>query len=321
MGKILIIGAGAMGSAFTFPCIDNKHTVTVAGSPLENDQIDILIKDSFHKHLDCKLSDKITFIKAEKIKEEIKNNYDVVVVGVNSKGINWISNELNSINLKSPILLLTKGLAIKNNKFQILTNLFKNPNVTGVAGPCLAKDLSKKNKTGVVFTNKNISSAEKIGNLVKTDYYFMDYSDDLIGVEICAAIKNLYSMLIGSSNDLNTAAILMQKSVSEMGNFIKLFGGKEKTVYGLAGLGDLYVSIAGGRNRKMGQYLGEGYSYSQAKSKFMLNDTIEGAELAFDIGRKILKDVPKKDFPLMYSLVDSLLNDKKLDIKWQNSSH
>ncbi len=133
-----------MGSAFTFPCIDNKHTVTVAGSPLENDQIDILIKDSFHKHLDCKLSDKITFIKAEKIKEEIKNNYDVVVVGVNSKGINWISNELNSINLKSPILLLTKGLAIKNNKFQILTNLFKNPNVTGVAGPCLAKDLSKK---------------------------------------------------------------------------------------------------------------------------------------------------------------------------------
>lgn len=113
----------------------------------------------------------------------------------------------------------------------------------------------------------------------------------------------------------------MQKSVSEMGNFIKLFGGKEKTVYGLAGLGDLYVSIAGGRNRKMGQYLGEGYSYSQAKSKFMLNDTIEGAELAFDIGRKILKDVPKKDFPLMYSLVDSLLNDKKLDIKWLNSSH
>ena len=59
MSKILIIGAGAMGSAFTFPCIDNKHTVTVAGSPLENDQIDILIKDSFHKHLDCKLSDKI----------------------------------------------------------------------------------------------------------------------------------------------------------------------------------------------------------------------------------------------------------------------
>ena len=51
MSKILIIGAGAMGSAFTFPCIDNKHDVTLIGSPLENDQIDNLIKDSFHKNL------------------------------------------------------------------------------------------------------------------------------------------------------------------------------------------------------------------------------------------------------------------------------
>ena len=59
MSKILIIGAGAMGSAFTFPCIDNKHDVTLIGSPLENDQIDNLNKDSFHKNLNCKLSDKI----------------------------------------------------------------------------------------------------------------------------------------------------------------------------------------------------------------------------------------------------------------------
>ena len=305
-----------MGSAFTFPCIDNKHAVTLLGSPLENDQIESLNKDNFHKHLNCKLSSKITFLKADKLKEQIKINYDVVVVGVNSKGINWISDELNSAEKKLPILMLTKGLTVKKDKLQILTNLFKGNNITAGAGPCLAKDLSKRNKTGVVFTNKNISSAEMIGNLVKTDYYFMDYSNDLVGVEICAAIKNLYSMVIGSSKDLNTAAILMQKSVSEMGNFIKLFGGTEKTVYGLAGLGDLYVSIAGGRNRKMGQHLGEGYSYSEAKSKFMKNDTIEGAELAFEIGPKILKDITKKDFPIMYSLIESIVEDKKFVINF-----
>ena len=180
----------------------------------------------------------------------------------------------------------------------------------------LAKDLSKRNKTGVVFTNKNISSAEVIGKLVKTSYYFMDYSDDIVGVEMCAAIKNFYSMVIGSAKDLNTAAILMQKSVIEMGKFIKLFGGSEQTVYGLAGLGDLYVSIAGGRNRKMGQHLGEGYSYSEAKKKFMPNDTVEGAELAFEIGPKILKDLSKKDFPIMYSLVESICKDKKFVINF-----
>ncbi len=316
MSKILIIGAGSMGSAFTFPCIDNKHQVMLIGSPLENDQIENLKINSFHKHLNCKLSDKVSFNKANNLKDEIKNNYDVIVVGVNSKGIDWISKELNSINSKAPILLLTKGLTIKNEKLEILTNLFKNPNITAVAGPCLAKDLSKRNKTGVIFTNQNISLAEDIGKFVKTDYYFMDYSNDIVGVEMCAAIKNLYSMVIGSSKDLNTAAILMQKSVLEMGKFIKLFGGLEQTVYGLAGLGDLYVSIAGGRNRKMGQYLGEGHSYSHAKKKFMPNDTVEGAELAFEIGPKILKDISKKDFPIMHLLIETLIKDKKFVINF-----
>ena len=126
MSKILIIGAGAMGSAFTFPCIDNKHDVTLIGSPLENDLIENLNKDSFHKHLNCKLSDKIVFLNSKSLNEEIKKKYDVIVLGVNSKGINWISSELNSSNSKTPLLLLTKGLSVKNDKLEILTNLFKN---------------------------------------------------------------------------------------------------------------------------------------------------------------------------------------------------
>ena len=73
-----------MGSAFTFPCIDNKHDVTLIGSPLENDQIEKLNKDSFHKHLNCKLSDKIIFLSSKSLSEEIKKKYDVIVLGVNS---------------------------------------------------------------------------------------------------------------------------------------------------------------------------------------------------------------------------------------------
>ena len=62
-----------------------------------------------------------------------------MVVGVNSKGIDWISNQLNSLNSNVPMLLLTKGLSVKNNKLEILTNLFKNSNVSGVAGPLFSK--------------------------------------------------------------------------------------------------------------------------------------------------------------------------------------
>tara|TARA_B100000686_G_scaffold339857_1_gene414596 strand:- start:102 stop:1082 length:981 start_codon:yes stop_codon:yes gene_type:complete len=326
MSKILILGAGAMGSAFTFPCTDNGNNVSLIGTPLENDIIDELNnKNKFHKILDCTLPEKLEILKIDKLSEKLKEKPDLLVIAVNSKGIEWASKEVvKNFNIKTSILLLTKGLTVNNNKFEILTDKFKfimgnnyrNLHISAVAGPCLAKDLAKKIQSSVVFANTNIELVKNISKLISTEYYFIEHSKDLYGVEMCAAIKNFYSMIIGSAKGLNEAANLMQKSIFEMVNFTKALGGKEETVYGLSGLGDLYVSSAGGRNSKMGKYLGDGYVYSKAKSKFMPNETVEGAELAFEIGPKILKDVNKKKFPLMYSLVDSLYNDKKLEIKW-----
>ena len=66
----------------------------------------------------------------------------------------------------------------------------------------------------------------------------------------------------------------------------------------------------------MGKYLGNGYDYKKAKSEFMPNDTIEGAELALEIGPKILKECKKEKLPLMISLVESICHNKKLNIDW-----
>ena len=317
MSKILIIGAGAMGSAFSFPCIDNGHQVNIVGSPLEDTVINGLSKNNFHHGLNCNLEKNIKFLKVDKLQEQLKIKPDLIVIGVNSKGIDWISKELESANnLKIPLLLLTKGLNIQNNKFTILTDRFKNSEITAVAGPCLAKDLSKRNKTAVIFANKIINKANKISQLIQNNYYLVETSNDLIGIEVCAAIKNLYSMIIGSAIELNTAAFLLNKSIIEMNKFVKLLGGSERSVYGLAGLGDLYVSSAGGRNSKMGQLLGKGHLYTEAKAKFMANETIEGAELAMEIGKKVLKDFSQKDLPLMHALIDAICNNKKFTIKW-----
>ena len=73
--------------------------------------------------------------------------------------------------------MLTKGLNIQNNKFTILTDRFKNSEITVVAGPCLAKDLSKRNKTAVIFANKNINKANKISQLIKNNYYLVETSN------------------------------------------------------------------------------------------------------------------------------------------------
>jgi len=342
MKKIVIIGAGAMGSAFSVPCEENSHEVFLVGSFLEDKLIEDIKKlDNFHPNLKCQLPKKVKVMKfSEFINKKIKE-IDLLVIGVSSKGIDWIGEEIsNFYDKKTNILLLTKGLTIIDNQFETLAEKLKkilknrninDPKISAVGGPCLANGLANKINSSVVLANENIEIVKDIGNIISTNYYSTEYSNDLVGVEVCAAIKNLYSMIIGASEGLcsdkaqkdtkkkyflNTAASLMYKSINEMIHFTKRLNGQEGTVYGLAGLGDLYVSSAGGRNSKMGKLLGEGNTYQDAKEKFMKNDTVEGAELIFEIGDKILKEFDRKKIPLMMSLIDTIKKDKKLKIDW-----
>ena len=83
---------------------------------------------------------------------------------------------------------------------------------------------------------------------------------------------------------------------------------------GLAGIGDLYVSAAGGRNSKMGGFLGKGFTFKTAKKRFMPNDTVEGEQLVREIAPFILKKIDKKKIPLMINLFRAILNNKKLKL-------
>jgi glycerol-3-phosphate dehydrogenase (NAD(P)+) len=192
---------------------------------------------------------------------------------------------------------------------------YKGANISVLKGPCLAKELARKNQTSVVIANKNINVAKAIGKKISTKYYLTEYSRDVIGIEVCSAIKNIYSMIIGAGQSLNASSNLFQKSIIEMKYLTKYFKGKDETTSGLAGIGDLYVSAAGGRNSKMGSYLGKGYTFKNAKKKFMLKDTVEGEQLAREIAPYILKKIDEKKIPLMVNLLKTIVNNKKLEIK------
>ena len=166
-----------------------------------------------------------------------------------------------------------------------------------------------------VIANRNLKNAQSIGKLISTKYYIAEYSDDIIGVEVCSAIKNIYSMIIGAGQSLNSSSNLFQKSLIEMRYLTRYFKGKEETISGLAGVGDLYVSAAGGRNSKMGSYLGKGFNFKTAKKRFMPNDTVEGEQLAREIAPFILKKIDKKKVPLMVNLLTTIISNKKLKIK------
>ena len=326
MANILILGAGSMGTAFSYPCSDNGHKVTIIGTHLENDFVDQINSKKKHPILDSDISKNVNFLKIEKLKEEINKKVDLIVIAVISKGIEWASSELAKV-LKNniPILVLTKGLSINNNNYELLSykmerilkkNGVKETNISVAGGPCLAKGLVNKTHTSVVFANSNIKMADKIKSLVSTDYYHIFTSDDVMGVQICAAVKNIYAIAVGSSQNLNTAASLIQQSINEMIIFTEKLKGKKETVMGLAGIADLYVSIAGGRNSKMGKYLGQGMTFKEAKKTKMPKETVEGADLAIEIASKIRNDFDVKTLPLMTSVINTICDEKPLTFVW-----
>ena len=342
MTKIVIIGAGAMGSAFTVPCIDNNNEVILVGTHLEDDLIKkIKSNNNLHPTLKIKLPLKLKIESFEKLKSILESKVDLIVAGVSSMGIDWFVDQIaNDYRKDLPIILLTKGLAIVENELVTLSDKIKKlllekghkeVNISAIKGPCLAAGLANKMRTGTVIANPNIKEAQMLKKIIATNYYSTEISNDLIGVELSSAIKNIYSMLIGASEGLsnsnapkeikskyylNTSASLIHRSISEMVEFVSNYGGRAETVYGLAGLGDLYVSAIGGRNSLMGKYLGDGHLFKDAKEKFMKDITVEGAQLALEIGPKIMQDLNPKHFPLMISILNTICGNKKLIINW-----
>ena len=318
MKNILIIGGGAMGSAFTIPCIDNKNRVTITEPYSKIFIKNLSSKNKFHSALKINLSKKLKFRKFSS--DLLNEKFDLIVIALSLSGIDFIGKQLKNLRVKSPILVLTKGLKYEKKNKRIWTiseQLIKNYNASNVSvlkGPCLAKELARKNQTSVVIANRNIKIAKSIGKFISTQYYLTEYSKDVVGVEVCSAIKNIYSMIIGAGQSLNSSSNLFQKSILEMKYLIKYFKGKDETILGLSGVGDLYVSAAGGRNSKMGSYLGKGFTFKSAKKRFMPKDTVEGEQLAREIGPYILKKIDKKRIPLMTNLLRAILNNKKLKV-------
>ena len=331
-----------MGSAFSVPCLENKNDVSLIGTFLENDLIKSLKeKNNYHPALNINLPKNLNIERHDQIENLTQSGVDFIVAGISSVGIEWFANEISKFyNKKTSIILLTKGLAIDDDHLITLpeklenilrTNGHKDVNISSVKGPCLASGLAHKMRTSTVIANENIKKAQEIQSLISTEYYKCEITNDVPGVEFSSAIKNIYSMLIGAAEGLsnptapieiqkkfylNTSASLIHRSISEMAELVSYYSGKVETVYGLSGLGDLYVSVAGGRNSKMGMYLGQGYLYKDAKENFMKDITVEGAELVFEIGPKIMKNFKEKQFPLMFSILRCICENKKLQINW-----
>ena len=324
--KIGIIGGGVWGSAIAKLLSNNKVRIITRDTKI----VSSINEHRFNPRLKYAVFNEN--VSATDDLNEAKD-MDYLFLTLPSQKIRDVLSKVNLSKQNQEIIIASKGIEVESFSFlsDVVQEVTKNKNINILSGPCFSEEVSQNLPTAVTFASSSKKSFENKNTLFYNKNFRIYYSNDLIGVEVCAATKNIYSMLIGASEGLssnsldneikkkyylNTSASLAYKSVSEMKILTKKLNGKAETAYGLSGLGDLYVSSAGGRNSKMGYYLGQGHSFKEAKEKFMKDITVEGADLAFEIGPKILKEFDKKEFPLLISVIESIYNNKKLEISW-----
>jgi glycerol-3-phosphate dehydrogenase (NAD(P)+) len=167
--------------------------------------------------------------------------------------------------------------------------------------------------------------------MFSTRYYFIETSEDVVGVEACAALKNFYALGVGAAAGRldrdgvakngagmhNPAAALFSQAVREMEHLVTAVGGLLESVHSPAGVGDLYVTCQAGRNSRMGRLLGSGMRYREAKSHRMPDDTVEGADLARAVGPAIEEmmargDLDSERLPLTAAILDAVLRNRDL---------
>jgi glycerol-3-phosphate dehydrogenase (NAD(P)+) len=334
-----------MGSAFAQLLADSGNGVFLVGTHLDQDIIDSILADRTHPKLKVKLPESIRAVSYNDLESIMDDRVRLIVFGVNSAGVDWAVARIGP-NLKAPVpvLMLTKGLAVRNHSIVILPSIVAEDlsqydlsgiPVAAVAGPCIAGELAARRQSSVVIASPDAGLLDWLLDLVDAPYYHARRGVDLIGVEACAALKNFYTLAVGyAAGQLeqegkapngalmhNLAAGLFTQALAEIHYFVNYLGGQSGSVLGLAGAGDLYVTCQAGRNGRMGKLLGTGLLYREAKSQHMPNDTIEGAELALVIGKTLqqLLERGKIDgsaVPLAVAIVEAICENHPLQIPW-----
>ena len=345
MPKIIVLGAGVMGSAFAQLLADAGNEVCLVGTHLDQDIIESVKTNGNHPRLKVQLPKVVRAFSNSQLEDIADDHVQMIVFGVNSAGVDWAVDRIRPL-LKAPlpILMLTKGLAVSNHSIVTLPHAVEKAfaqsglsgvSVAAVGGPCIAGELAARRQSSVVIACPDTELLDWIMNLVNAPYYTARGSTDLIGIEVCAALKNFYTLAVGyAAGQLeqkkpapngalmhNLAAGLFTQALAEMRFFVELSGGQRDSVMGLAGAGDLYVTCQAGRNGRMGKLLGTGLLYREAKERHMPDDTIEGAELALVVGKTIRHLIERNTkagnaLPLAVSIVDAVCDNQPLKIPW-----
>lgn len=343
MAKVTILGAGLMGTAVAWPLVDNGHEVRLVGTHLDTAIIRSCFDRGWHPRLKRQLPDGITPHYVEELPGALEGA-DLIVSGVNSLGVRWIAHTLRPLLWPgATIIAVTKGLeAGANGSLQILPDLLHDElpaeirdqvSLNAIGGPCIAGELAGRRNTCVVFTGRDAEPLSRLRSIFAGKYYHIWTSTDIIGVEVCAALKNAYTLAVGMAGGMldlegglddagasmhNVAAALFGASAREMTRIVSLMGGGIENVPWLPGVGDQYVTCVGGRTIRMGRLLGAGLTYTEAVLQ-MAGETLEGIYIVQQIAQVLPEwerqgKIGPRELPLMRMLCRVVTEGARVEI-------
>lgn len=339
MAIITIVGAGQMGSAMSYPARHNGHQVRLVGTPLDRDIIKRLKEDNYHTNLKRTLPEGIAYYQIEELKHALQGA-DALVSGVSSFGVDWFLRQaLPQVPDGLPVLSVTKGLMVREDgSFQSYPAYYKEQlpvrqlSLNAVGGPCTSYELADLDPTTVCFCGEDMAVLRELKALFSTDFYHISLTRDVLGLECAVAFKNLYalgvSLAIGLSEaregkegleHYNSQAALFGQSVKEMRRLLKLAKVADENL--VFGAGDLYVTVFGGRTRRIGTLLGRGLTFDEAKAQ-LKGVTLESVVIARRTAKALQKMIAAglttaDQFPLLLHCDQLISQGKTVDIPWK----
>ena len=338
MSIITIVGAGMMGTAIGYPAAGNGHEIRLVGTPLDDAIIDHALATHAHLTMKRPIPEGFKFYHFSGLKEAM-DGAELIVSGVSSFGVEWFSETmLPLIPEDMPILGVTKGMVdlpdgslISYPEYYRAKHPGRKMRLCAVGGPCTSYELADHDPTEVCFCGDEPQLLRWIRGLFECDYYHISLSTDVRGVECAVAMKNAYALGvslaiglservegIGGREHYNSQAALFGQSVREMRRLICLSGSGDDNI--VLGAGDLYVTVFGGRTRKIGTLLGRGLSFGEAMNE-LSGITLESIVIATRTARAVrrliaLGKATEAEFPLLMHIDDIINGGKPVDIPW-----
>ena len=335
MSVITILGAGDMGSAMSVPARYNRHETRLVGTPLDRDIIAHCRETGAHSHLNRQLPEGTAFYQTEQLDKALAGA-ELLICGVSSFGVDWFRDEvLPKLPQGLPVLSVTKGmLDLPDGSLLTFPEYYEQADpgraFCAIGGPCTSYEMMDGDQTTVCYCGRDEALLRWMKALLETPFYHVSVSTDLRGVECAVAMKNAYALAVclavglseqrDGKEHYNSQAALFGQSIREMQRLLTLCGGHGDNI--VWGAGDLYVTVFGGRTRKIGTLLGRGLPFDEALAR-LSGVTLESHVIAARTGRAVrrlieLGKASAADFPLLLHIDDIIARGAAVNIPWES---